>query len=1121
MSDIVSSLEEPPGESKHTGKHKWRGKFFSADSKFGRAAKNLDKNNDEIASFLHTASSGPRSTPLVPRVDVATGLEQPAAASVNQEDRIVDVYRRPKPRQNKGLCVTFDSAPPVVIGVGGDEAELPSRDVLRSSADSLRPEQSPSPEHPNCNASDQYPEAHGRLPNRYNETCFQAPFLQESAGVDYKSDTEESHHAGHDRGAVQSAFAGIRNQSSQPGGEQHNLYLSLRKREVRNGSYKLSAAKEDASHSQSLNQQTVGTSFQRVTQQPDVPSPEHYRADSLDSSNSPEARYDFEEASSSGHQFPSTTRDPRKLPDAGYQRFHQDSLELSQPKDTPVSLLSAAKSFEDDSLEDFDSRVRRFNDLFRLNASAHVDIMTVSLERWVTISAWWFLRGREGLERAVRAKVSAIAPANAPNDGELSLILKQAYFGLAKAWWILEDVTPNLPAIRKYRTASTSSIVAVMRSYGDRYVAELFEVHLTILTNMHALTTSMKRNGRLPPDNLQMQRLESQIFLENPTFPPKIAALTANNPLDPTSKGKKCIKDPFFPIFVEDTSRHFAFCNIFVEVVLIYRDDAKSRLPCMVSILRERTDWAVKAAVASQDGQVNIVIQSGEHDGLDWHGVQWKLPLHMMQLGIAEDTYLQVKFAEKDFKTIWGICDYTQRIRKEYSARRGDQVVYEHELPVVQCFDCPSFPAEPVKDCRVRLFKRTPVATEDSGQQDAHGGYRLIVITPPGIKTLSMASYQLRKDSPIFFGTHRSKGGNTLLVRVPSSLRVSLTFHEASDLEILRSILSGTSITEDDHSSVSLQLQDFTISPLTADQNMAYMNASRCMDELRWHKLRVVRRESTTHGQDSQSKVHPEHLRILTDCDFGTFTDRINAGPGELQLNLSVEKLSTIKLLRAAQQDMTWSLADGVLEETYSNSLSDVLHSIGTSPSVMTYNFRSLSDLHIFQATLTGFHVLYDGLASTFSISRRRMVVPVHKHWEASTPRLQIIKQDKTTQLIAFFKEFSHGTCMNFVLKFTDCFETFTRSGAFLVRFVDAKFSLPKGELDSARDFVCLDMPEYPGEHDDIIIGFDNEQGRRLKRLTGSRAQELWTNQAADRDKFTHELPAPVNKISRMVSLRR
>ena len=1091
MPDIVSSLEEPPGENKHFGKHKWRGKFFSADRKFGGAPRNLEKSDDDIANFLHTAGprpeAGVRSTPLIPCVDVAAGSRQPAAASMDQEDKVVDVYRRPRPRQNKGLCVRFDSAPPVVIGVGGDEAEMPSRDVSRSSADTLRSEQSPSQEHPNCNTSDQHPEAHGRLPDHYDETCFQASPLQEPAGHNDEIVAEESHYVGHDREAVQSAVAGIRKLPFQARDEQHNLYLSLRKREIRNGSYKTSAAREEVSRGQSHNQQTAGTRNEDAPHHSDVPPPEALLANSLTLSDSP---YVLQQASPSDYLFLSATRDRRKLSDTGHQRVHQDSQEVSQLKDKSLSLLSAANGSEDESLKDFESRVRRFNDLFRLNASAHVDIMTVPFERWVRTSAWWFLSGRAALESAVGPKASAVAPANALNDPELSSILKQAYLSLAKASWILKDVTPNLPSIRRFGSAITSSIVAMIRSFGDEYLAELVEVHLAILANMRALTMSMKRNGRLPPEHLQMQRLESQIFLTTPAFPPEIAALTINNFLDPAFKGNKCIADPFFPILVGDTLRHFSFCKIFVDIVLSYRDEAKLRLPCVVSILRERTDWAVKAVVASQDGQINLIIQSGEHGGLDWRGVEWKIPLHTMQLEISEGIFLQIKFSERDFKTIWGICDYTQRIRREYSARRGEQVVYEHELPIVQCFDCPSFPAQPVKDCRVRLFKRTSVATENSGQQEPHAGYRLIVITPSGTKTLSKANYQLGKGSPILFGTHRSKSGNTLLVRVPSSLRVSLTFHEASDLEIFRSILSGTSITEDDHCSATLQLQDFTIGPLPAGQNMACTTASRCIDDLRWHKLRVVKRDPTIHGQDSQSKVRSEKLRILTDCDFGTFTDRFDAGPGELQLNLSVENLSTIKLLRTVQQDMTWSFADGVLGKSDLSSLSDVLHSMCTSPSVMTYNLCSLSDLHSFQATLTGFHVLYDGLASTFSISRRRMVVPMHKHWEASTPRLQIIKQDKTVQLVAFFKDFSHGTCMNFVLKVTDSFETFARSGVFFLCIVDAKFSLPKGELDPTSDFVCLDVLEYPSEHDDIIIGFDSEQGRCLNMLTGFGAKE-------------------------------
>lgn len=106
------------------------------------------------------------------------------------------------------------------------------------------------------------------------------------------------------------------------------------------------------------------------------------------------------------------------------------------------------------------------------------------------------------------------------------------------------------------------------------------------------------------------------------------------------------------------------------------------------------------------------------------------------------------------------------------------------------------------------------------------------------------------------------------------------------------------------------------------------------------------------------------------------------------------------------------------------------------------------------------------------------MVVPIYKKWEANLARIQIVRQEKIIQLIAFFGDFQHGTCMNFVLKGTDHIESFGRSGKFGVRIVDAKFALPKKDEDPGSDFVCLDMPEYPIEHDDITITFDKELGK-------------------------------------------
>ena len=109
------------------------------------------------------------------------------------------------------------------------------------------------------------------------------------------------------------------------------------------------------------------------------------------------------------------------------------------------------------------------------------------------------------------------------------------------------------------------------------------------------------------------------------------------------------------------------------------------------------------------------------------------------------------------------------------------------------------------------------------------------------------------------------------------------------------------------------------------------------------------------------------------------------------------------------------------------------------------------------------------------------MVVPMYKRWEASLARLQVIKRDTVIQLLAFFKDFQYGPCMNFILKTTDSFESFTKSVAkveqYYIRIVDAKFALPKKTTEPTSDFVCLDMPEYPSEHDDVAIGFETETG--------------------------------------------
>ena len=383
----------------------------------------------------------------------------------------------------------------------------------------------------------------------------------------------------------------------------------------------------------------------------------------------------------------------------------------------------------------------------------------------------------------------------------------------------------------------------------------------------------------------------------------------------------------------------------------------------------------------------------------------------------------------------------------------------------------------PISGCKLRLFEKKPVKSDGTSQRSVHDGYRLTVVTPPGIKTLSSVNHQLGKEQPILFSYQQGKEGRRLVLRITPSIRLSPNFHDTQDHEFFRSLLCGTSIAKEDYVYDSLPLRNLAITDVSSEQNSTPPEDDHSVKRLQWNKLRITNRGHPPYGHDALPTVHAEYLRLMVESDFGTLTDRINLNHGELQMKLSVDNFNEIKLLRPPQLDMTFSMVEGKVPKEEFESVSRILQKMATSTTVRTYHFHSTSVLHSFQTMVTGFKVLFDGPASNFTISHRRSVLPIHKQREASSARLQVIKQDKVVQLVAFFKDFSHGTCMNFVLKVTDVFERFSKSGIFYLRIADAKFALPKGEEEKTRDFVCLDMPEYPGEHDDITIGFESEQG--------------------------------------------
>jgi hypothetical protein len=340
-------------------------------------------------------------------------------------------------------------------------------------------------------------------------------------------------------------------------------------------------------------------------------------------------------------------------------------------------------------------------------------------------------------------------------------------------------------------------------------------------------------------------------------------------------------------------------------------------------------------------------------------------------------------------------------------------------------------------------------------------------------------SQELPPDLPIQFGFLRGDGGfPAFLLKIDdgrSKYAMVFTFEDAKERSLLHTRLTGTSLRAGEVVVAEAQIQSFDVATIKPEDK-----EPKGLKGLEWQSARVINEDEK--DQQNRNNVLSEHLRVVMGFKVGSVTDRVNVGPGELKIRLGVTSLNELKIVRNKQHDMTISIIESQVSKELPRELAELLRTIAEAESTRIYKFPSLKDLHLFQAALTGFSVVFDGMAASFNISRRRMVVPIYKKWDAVTTRVQVVRREKVVQLVTFFENFSHGDCMNFTLKSTDTFESSGKSGKFSLRIVDAKFALSKdvgeGEAPIDKGFVCLDMPEYPGEHDDITIVFDNESGR-------------------------------------------
>ena len=717
-----------------------------------------------------------------------------------------------------------------------------------------------------------------------------------------------------------------------------------------------------------------------------------------------------------------------------------------------------AQAVGDEALREFSERVSHLFTLFRLSAESKGSLSKCSFEEMVRLALWWFVKGRSDLETTIRDRST-----NSEAQQANYFARQQAHADLAKSLWILQMVSDQYPDMPNGMEADF-----------DPQRADIVETRQSITANLRKLTMSMKRNNILPPgnDGRLQKGLNSSVWVQTEG---NQSLLGLQRPSSSISLSQA------FPL--GDTSAFFHYGRMFVDSFLIEEGQTQTyRCPCLVSVVRSQKDKALRLVVANQDTTLKFCVQHDKSFGPTWEEVNWRTKSDALDVKLPRGFKLQLMFTKKDFRTLLGVYDWHKKLHTNLRQRQDEDLVFEKVVKSFQYFDqdpqSTTFPKESMPHCQVRFFEKYLSQKGTSGVRRIHQGFRVALITGIKTKELRGISQDLTPTVPMQLGVLRGEGGSpALLIKLDdgrSKFAMAYTFDKINERTQLHSLLVGSALGKDESI-----VAETRINTISIESNAPNSLDTANLRSLSWQGLKVINED----GEDIQSRktVLSDHMRVVMDFKTGLLTDRINAGPGELRLRLDVRHLHELKVLRGTQQDMTMSLFDAQASNAMPAELTKLLSTVARSDTIRTYVFPGLQELHMFQAALTGFVVLFDGAATSFNISRRRMVVPIYKKWEAVITRLQVVQKEGAIQLLAFFENFTHGDCMNFVLKGTDIFEASSRNGKQTLRIVDAKFPMPKTRRENGdvgdSGFVSLDLPEYPGEHDDITIVFETEAG--------------------------------------------
>ena len=914
--------ESAKSDRKFFGKHRWRGKLFSNEEKATRDNEAQGQQVNDIAEFLQAPAerkgSIQRTAPPTFHKAIPPSSRIPSASVNTNPAPQPTTYLKRKPSRRKGLHVNFDTAEPEVIGEGGDEALLPSIDVRES-----RPPASQWQEPNGSNVICHHRRASPPIENAPNlwwslrqglrnesigdddggdESLSSPPLRQQSTGAHGLEPNDgrrlsNQNIMGEDKLATESLNEGDTLRS--PGSNSTSASFattyasSTKDRPLSPGTFVEHSRQPQqvrSTHKDDIVDLKGFASLKPFSPELDAPI-----GNSLTPIPSPQP-VTTQAALSSSYNFPSPVagqRSPSQV-DVVTRRFQENTANeidkdasTSTPspipplKSPPITLRNIAKGLGEDAFQAFLARIRRFYCIFRLAAVVNRSFESITLVQWMRASTWWFLKGRGELESAVRGRRPSNDRVPGVSEGNLSAGLKQAYLDLAKVCWILTEIVPTHEEIKKYGNASMSSLGPMVKNFGDRKLAEMLDLYHATLTNMRALAMSMKRNNKLPPDDFEPQGLDSRIWVELPRFASGVAGILAGGSsmtlLEDGSVGSTAL-----PFSIGDTPCQFNYGSMFVNIILrsSVESDEGVHLSCILSILRQKTGRELEVVLASQDGQLSLRIQSDRRAGPTWRDAHWKTNDFSIILGLSDGLDLEIRLSEPNFRSLWGIYDYTRKVRKEMESGHGEELVFESVVQCVHYVDSPDakvFPPDPICSCDVLLFEKTLTFTEGTGRRRFYNGHRLVVVTPPSSKTLSSIDQNLGKQTPILLTYVRGEddGAALLLKDETAGSTLVITFSDTLSRKRFQTLLDGTLLQTDESCTEPVTLKAMAVATME-DESSVTQNTS--LSDWRWQQLRVINRNAELSENRLPKTILSENLRIWVQCDSGTFVDRVNLG---------------------------------------------------------------------------------------------------------------------------------------------------------------------------------------------------------------------------------------------------